>query len=94
MKQTATLPKVHWVLHLSDRDSVLKLQPESEERYVPDEGEVVTRPFLVDSVTKKPVPVRIVQRLVDEPLIDTPSFVVVVARSATREQVVAAPSEH
>jgi hypothetical protein len=83
MKQTGTFT-VHWVLQAPDGAGLLKLQPESDEQQVPDQGEVVTRPFLVDPVSKRPVPVRIVQRLVEEPLSDTRSFVVVIARSAAR----------
>lgn len=86
MRQAETFPKVHWVLHHSDRGRLLKLQPDSHERHVPDEDEVITRPFLVDSASREPVPVRIVQRLVEGPPSDTPAFVVVVTRSAAREQ--------
>lgn len=91
MKQTGT-STVHWVLQAPDADGLLKLQPESDEQQVPDPGEVVTRPFLVDSASKRPVPVRIVQRLVEEPWTGKRSFVVVIARSAAREHEAVEPS--
>ena len=80
LKQTETCPRVHWVLHHADRGRLLKLQPDSDEPDVPGEDEVITRPFLVDAASRQPVPVRIVQRLVDGPGSDTPTFVVVVTR--------------
>ncbi len=75
---------VHWVLHPLDGGSILKLRPESAERHVPDEGEVVRRAFLVDSQTRVPVRVRIVQRL-DWTELDAPRCVVVVAREPCAE---------
>jgi hypothetical protein len=84
MNQTGTFT-VHWVLQAPDAGGLLKLQPESYEQQVPDPGEIVTRPFLVDSASKRPVPVRIVQRMLEEPWSGKRSFVVVIARSAARQ---------
>lgn len=75
---------VHWVLHPLAGGTILKLRPESTEEHVPGEGEVVRRAFLVDSQTRVPVRVRIVQRL-DWTELDAPRCVVVVAREAAAE---------
>jgi hypothetical protein len=72
---------VHWVLRPFAVGSLLKLRPESTEQHVPEQGEVVRRPFLVDSHTRRPVRVRIVQRL-DWTELDEPRCVVVVAPEA------------
>lgn len=73
---------MHWVLHPSARDSLLKLQPESTEERVPQRDEILERHFLVDGRTRQPVPVRVVQRL-DCSESDGPACVLVVAREAT-----------
>lgn len=73
---------VHWVLHPLAGGDLLKLRPESSEQQVPEQGEVVRRAFLVDLHTRRPVRVRIVQRL-DWTELDAPRCVVVVARETS-----------
>jgi hypothetical protein len=72
---------IHWVLHPFAAGSIVKLRPESIEQHVPEQGEVVRRAFLVDSHTRRPVAVQIVQRL-DWTELDAPRCVVVVVREA------------
>lgn len=54
---------MRWVMHPSDRGRLVALDGNWRDENVPGEDEVITRPFLVDSGSGKPVPVRVVQRL-------------------------------
>lgn len=63
MKKRSHTPTVRWVMHPSDRGRLVALDGNWHEENVPGEDEVITRPFLVDSSSRKPVPVRVVQRL-------------------------------
>ena len=72
---------VRWVMHPSDRGRLMRLDGQWDEQDLPNENEVITRPFLVDSGSKQPIPVRVVQRL-EWHHTATPTFIVVVTRSA------------
>lgn len=50
-------------MHPSDRGRLVALDGDWDEGDVPGEDEVIVRPFLVESGSRKPVPVRVVQRL-------------------------------
>jgi hypothetical protein len=63
MKNRSHEPAVRWVTHPADRGRLMTLDGNWLERDVPRENEVITRPFLVDSGSRQPVPVRVVQRL-------------------------------
>lgn len=81
MKEGPPGSTVRWVMHPSDRGRLTRLEGQWDEQDVPDEDEVITRPFLVDSGSKQPVPVRVVQRL-EWHHTATPTFIVVVTRSS------------
>lgn len=68
-------------MHPSDLGRVLKLEESCEEQQAPTENQVITRPFLVDPVSLKPVPVRVVQ-LLEWHHSRVPTVVVVVRRNA------------
>jgi hypothetical protein len=72
--------QLRWVMHPSDIGRLLKLEEAFEEQQLPEEGQVITRPFLVDAVSKEPVPVRVVQRL-EWHHSKIPTIVVVVRRN-------------
>jgi len=80
MNKTPAGPTVRWVIDLSDVGSLSRLECEWDEHPGPNENEIITRPFLVDSVSKQPVPVRVIQR-VEFPHAEDPIAVVVVTRS-------------
>jgi type II secretory pathway component PulJ len=81
MKKNPALASVRWVMHPSDRGQLTQLEGGWDEEIAPAENEVITRPFLVDSNSKNPVPVRVVQRL-EWHHTKKPTFVVVVRRAA------------
>jgi len=68
-------------MHPSDRGRLLALDGNWQEGGVPRQNEVITRPFIVDSRSMQPVPVRVVQRI-EWHHSATPTFVLVV-RPAT-----------
>lgn len=51
------------MLHPADSGRLVKLDVVAREQRVPAEGEVIVRPFLVDAATRRPIPVRVIQRL-------------------------------
>ena len=78
----ALLPEgtgVKYAVHPADTGRIAYIDGLWDGHTVPQENEVITRPFLVDPTTRTPVPVRVVQiqrRVNQEP----PILVVVVAR--------------
>src|SRR5512140_1964888 len=80
MNSTTSTSTVRWVMHPSDCGTLVKLDEPCQEQLVPKEDQVITRPFLVDSVSKQPVPVRVVQ-LLEWHHSRVPTFVVVVRRN-------------
>ncbi|HWP12741.1 MAG TPA: hypothetical protein VNN06_13015 [Ramlibacter sp.] len=82
MKKSQTGSTVRWVMHPSDRGQLTRLDGEwAGEQELPDENAVITRPFLVDSGSKQPIPVRVVQRL-EWHHTGKPTFIVVVTRDS------------
>lgn len=71
---------IRWVMQPGQQD-VLAIDPLAQDRdgAVPDENEVITRPFLIDPRSGQPVRARVVQRL-EWHHERAPTFVVVVAR--------------
>lgn len=67
-------------MHPADVGTLMKLAEPPEDQPVPEENQVITRPFLVDSVSLQPVPVRVVQ-LLEWHHSRVPTIVVVVRRS-------------
>lgn len=67
-------------MHPSDVGTLVKLEEPPGEQRVPEEDQVITRPFLVDSVSLQPVPVRVVQ-LLEWHHSRVPTIVVVVRRN-------------
>jgi hypothetical protein len=63
MKKKSHRSNVRWVMHPSERGRLVALDGNRHEEDVPREDEVITRPFLVESASGQPVPVRVVQRL-------------------------------
>jgi hypothetical protein len=66
-------------MHPSDLGRVVKLEESYVEQQAPTENQVITRPFLVDAVSRQPVPVRVVQ-LLEWHHSRVPTVVVVVRR--------------
>lgn len=76
-------PVVRWATHPADQGRVLYIDGIAGPQTLPSEGEVITRPFLVDPVTRIPVPVRVteIRKLWDE---ERPGHTMVVI--TTRDQ--------
>lgn len=55
--------KVRWAVHPADQGRLTYIDGLWDGHTVPHEGEVITRPFLVDPVSRSAVPVRVVQLL-------------------------------
>lgn len=56
-------PMVRWAVHPADTGRIAYIDGIAGPQKLPDENEVITRPFLVDPQTRQPVPVRVVQVL-------------------------------
>lgn len=54
---------VRWAVHPSDQGRLAYIDGLWDGHTLPQENEVITRPFLVDPVSKAEVPVRVVQVL-------------------------------
>lgn len=55
-------PLVAWAVHPVDQGAIQFIEGlQNSSHTLPHEGEVITRPFLVDPQTKTPVPVRVVE---------------------------------
>lgn len=54
---------VRWAVHPSDQGRLTYIDGLWDGHTLPHENEVITRPFLVDPVSKAEVPVRVVQVL-------------------------------
>lgn len=55
-------PVVKWAVHPSDAGRILYIDGLwNPSHTLPHEGDVITRPFLVDPKTRQPIPVRVVQ---------------------------------
>lgn len=78
-------PAVRWVMHPSDRGRLMTLERNCEDDGVPRENEVITRPFIVDSQSRQPVPVRVVQRI-EWHHSAAPTFVLVVRPATATEE--------
>lgn len=64
MKKILINPVVKWAVHPSDQGSIDYIEGlpyNATDRALPYEGDVITRPFLVDPNTRQPVPVRVVE---------------------------------
>lgn len=72
-------PAVRWAVHPADQGRIEYIDGLWSGHTVPKEGEVITRPFLVDPVSKAEVPVRVVQVL-ELPQHQPPVLAVVVTR--------------
>lgn len=56
-------PVVKWAVHPADQGRIAYIDGPKPAEKLPEEGAVITRPFLVDPNTRHPVPVRVVQVL-------------------------------
>lgn len=56
-------PMVRWAVHPADTGRIAYIDGVAGPQMLPDENEVITRPFLVDPQTRQPVPVRVMQVL-------------------------------
>jgi hypothetical protein len=64
MKRYPTNAIVRWTLYLDAKGRLeLTGDVDQDQAHCPQENEVITRPFLVDPVSKLEVPVRVVQVL-------------------------------
>jgi hypothetical protein len=70
---------IRWVTQPGQQDLMIEPLAQEKEGEVPEENEVITRPFLVDPRSGKPVRARVVQ-LLEWHHQRAPTFVVVVAR--------------
>lgn len=70
---------VRWAVHPADTGRLAYIDGLWDGHTLPHEHQVITRPFLVDPVTRQPVPVRVVQilELLDQ---QPPILAVVVTR--------------
>lgn len=53
-------PVVRWAVHPAEQGTILYIDGLPSDT-LPAENSVITRPFLVDPTTRKPIPVRVVQ---------------------------------
>ncbi len=72
-------------MHPSDRGRLMTLEGNWQEGGVPRENEVITRAFIVDSQSRQPVPVRVVQRI-EWHHSAAPTFVLVVRPATVTEK--------
>ena len=70
---------MRWAVHPADQGRILYVDGLADGQPLPKENERITRPFLLDPVTRQPVPVRVVQ-IVEFLQQDPPCLAVVVAR--------------
>lgn len=54
-------PVVRWAVHPADQGRIAYVDGASRGEPLPREGDVITRPFLVDPTTREPVPVRVAE---------------------------------
>ena len=71
--------QVRWAVHPSDQGRIAYIDGLWDGSTLPYEDQVITRPFLVDPVSKAEIPVRVVQ-LIEYFQQDPPVIAVVVAR--------------
>ncbi|WP_294261544.1 hypothetical protein [uncultured Comamonas sp.] len=79
MKLISSNTMVRWAVHPADQGRITYIDGLQDKATLPYENEVITRPFLVDPVSKAEVPVRVVQ-LIEFFQQDPPVIAVVVAR--------------
>lgn len=74
-------PVARWAVHPSDTSRISYIEGLWNPTHtLPHEGDIITRPFLVDPQTKLPIPVRVVQ-IQDHPEMTPHTLVLVVTRS-------------
>lgn len=74
-------PVVRWAIHPSDSGRISYIEGLwSPKHTLPHEGDIITRPFLVDPITQQPIPVRVVQ-IQDHPEMTPHTLVLVVMRA-------------
>lgn len=74
-------PVVRWAVHPADMGNILYIDGLWDPSHtLPHVGDIITRPFLVDPVTRDRIPVRVVE-IQDHPEMQPHTLVVVVTRS-------------
>lgn len=63
MKLISSTTQVRWAVHPADTGQLTYIDGLWDGHTLPQENDVITRPFLVDPISKSPVPVRVVQIL-------------------------------
>jgi hypothetical protein len=63
MKRYPAHAVIRWTVHPDAKDRLAIIEGTVDSQPCPQENEVITRPFLVDPVSKAGVPVRVVQVL-------------------------------
>ena len=77
-------PVCRWAVHPSDAGRISYIDGLSNLSHtLPYEGDIITRPFLVDPQTKQPIPVRVVE--IQEHLEMTPHTLVLVVTRADQD---------
>lgn len=56
-------PVVRWAVHPADQGTITYIDGMADSMPLPKENDLITRPFLVDPQTGRPVPVRVAQIL-------------------------------
>jgi hypothetical protein len=78
-------PVVKWAVHPSDTGKIHYIEGLwNPSHTLPHEGDIITRPFLVDPQTRQPIPVRVVE-IQDHPEMKPHTLVVVVTLSDQRQ---------
>lgn len=78
-------PHVKWATHPADQGNIRFIEGLQDESHtLPREGEIITRPFLVDPQSMQPVPVRVVE--IQEILETQGHILAVVVTRADRNQ--------
>jgi len=54
-------PLIRWAVHPADTGRIAYIEGIAGPQVLPVENEVIVRPFLVDPLTRQPVPVRVVE---------------------------------
>lgn len=71
---------VGWAIHPNDANTISYIDGLWDNHTLPAEGEIITRPFLVDPITRQPIPVRVVE-IQDHPEMSPHTLAVVVTRT-------------